>query len=426
MANGRAARLRCFALAVCLVLAAAPAFAAAGFDPAQATEAYLKSVPAAARLKSDAYFEGGYWLILWNALYGVAVSALLLATGLSARMRDLAFRFGRRRFLAVSIYATLFTLVTAALTFPLDIYQGFVREHAYGLSNQSIAAWFGDTLTGLAVSVVSAAIVLPIIYAVIRAAPRLWWFWGTCVVIGFLCVFTLLSPVFLEPLLNHFQPLAEGPVREQILSMARADGVPAHDVLEFDNSRQTNRISAHVSGLFGTTQISLNDNLLKQCTPDEVLAVLGHEMGHYVMNHVFVFLLSMSLVVAIGFALANWLFRVLLSRFGAGWRVQGVADPAGLPLLVALFTVYLFVLTPVLNSLVRMQEMQADIFGLNLARRPDAFATVALKLSTYRKLDPSPLEELVFYDHPSGRTRIMTAMRWKAEQATDGKPDAAH
>ena len=398
-----------------LVLAAVPALAGS-FDPAAATDTYLKTIPAAARAKSDAYFEGGYWLILWNALYGIAVSLLLLATGVSARMRDAVFTITRRRFPAIALYAVMYTLFTALLTFPLAFYQGFVREHAYNLSNQDFSAWLHDGLIGLVISIVSAALAVPTIYAVIRAAPRLWWLWCAGVVAGFLIVFTLAGPVFIEPLFNHFKSLPPGPIRDQILSMARSDGVPAHDVLQFDNSRQTNRISAHVSGLFGTTQISLNDNLLKQCTPDEVLAVLGHEMGHYVMNHVFAFLLCVTAIIAAGFAAAQRLFAVIAHRFGARWRLQGVGDPAGLPLLTAIFTAYLFLLTPVLNSLIRMEESQADIFGLNLARRPDAFATVALKLSTYRKLDPSWLEEIVFFDHPSGHTRILTAMRWKAEQ----------
>ena len=402
------------ALAAIVVLAASPVLAA-NFDPLAATDAYLKSLPAAARAKSDAYFEGGYWLILWNALWTIGALVLLLATGLSARMRDLAVRVSRVRFVQVAIYAVLFTLITALLSLPLDIYQQFVREHAYNLSNQNFGSWLSDDLIGLAISVVTSAIALPVIYAVIRAAPRLWWLWGSLVAVGFLCITIVISPVFLEPLLNHFTPLAPGPLREQILSMARANGIPAHDVYEFDNSRQTNRMSAHVSGLFGTTQISLNDNLVKQGTPDEVLAVLGHEMGHYVMNHVLNFVLQLALIFAGGFAFARWGFDRVASRFGARWRLQGVADPAGLPLLAAAFTLYLFLLTPVVNSLIRAQEMQADLFGLNLARRPDAFATAALKLSTYRKLDPSPLEEIIFYNHPSGHTRILTAMRWKAE-----------
>ncbi len=402
-------------LALLLACLTFPALAAT-LDPQAATDAYLKTIPTAARLKSDAYFEGGYWLILWNALYGIAVALALLFTGVSARLRDIGFRIGRKRWFAVAIYGALFSLVTAVLTLPLDIYQGFLREHAYDLSNQSFGGWAGDTLIGLLVSMVSAAIVLPFIYAAIKAAPKTWWLWGTGITVGFLAVIVLISPVFLEPLLNHFESLPAGPVREQILSMARADGIPAHDVLEFDSSRQSKKISAHVSGLFGTTQISLTDNLIAQCTPDEVLAVLGHEMGHYVMGHVFTFILSMSLVLAGGFAFANWVFRVVIRRYGARWSVLSVADPAGLPVIVAALTAYFLLMTPVLNTLTRVQEMQADVFGLNLARRPDAFATVALKLSTYRKLDPSPLEEMVFFDHPSGRTRIFTAMRWKAEE----------
>ena len=399
-----------------IVLSAAPAFAAAGFDPVAATDAYLRSVPDAARQKSDAYFEGGYWLILWNASWGIAVSVLLLFSGLSARLRDAAFRVTRRRFPAIALYAVLYTVLAAVLTLPLDIYRDFIREHQYGLSNQTFGAWCSDDLIGLAVSLVFSAILVPVIYAAIHRSPRLWWLWGTGITMAFFIMATAISPVFLEPLLNHFQPLQQGPVREQILAMARSDGVPAHDVLEYDNSRQTNRISAHVSGFLGTTQISLNDNLVKQCTPDEILAVLGHEMGHYVMNHVFNFLLQVGIIVAGGFALVRWLFVGLLARYGAGWRVLGIDDPAGLPLFVAVFTAYVFILTPVLNTLIRGQEMQADIFGLNLARRPDAFANVALKLSTYRKLSPGRWEEAIFYDHPSGRTRIMTAMRWKAEQ----------
>ena len=406
-------------LALLLCCLATPVLAAS-FDPQAATDAYLKSIPAAARLKSDAYFEGGYWLILWNALAGIAAAAVVLFTGLSARLRDIGFRIGRKRWLAVAIYGALFSVVMELLTLPLDIYQAFFREHAYGLSNQSFGGWAGDALIGLAVNMVSAAIVLPFIYAAIKAAPKTWWLWGTGITVGFLAVIVLISPVFLEPLLNHFQSLPAGPVREQILSMARADGIPAHDVLVFDSSRQSNKISAHVSGLFGTTQISLTDNLIQQCTPDEILAVLGHEMGHYVMGHVFTLLLGMSLVLAGGFAFANLVFRSVIRRYGARWRVLGVADPAGLPVIVAALTAYFLVMTPVLNTLTREQEMQADIFGLNLARRPDAFAQVALKLSTYRKLDPSPLEEVVFFDHPGGRTRIFTAMRWKAQEMPPG------
>ena len=169
-----------------------------------------------------------------------------------------------------------------------------------------------------------------------------------------------------------------------------------------------------MSGFLGTERISLNDNLLKRGSLEEIEAVLGHEMGHYVLNHVLKNLLESSLVVAVGFALVGIGFEWLRRRHGE-WRVAAVGDVAGLPLIALLFSVYSFVATPINNSIIRETEYEADMFGLNAARQPDGFANAALKLGDYRKLAPGPLEEIVFFDHPSGRTRIYSAMRWKAE-----------
>ena len=148
-------------------------------------------------------------------------------------------------------------------------------------------------------------------------------------------------------------------------------------------------------------------------------------MGHYVLNHIYKGLMEVGLVIVAGFAVVAWLFESLRVRLEPRWRVRGIGDVAGLPLAALLFTSYLFVMTPVLSSIVRVHEAEADIFGLNAARRPDGFAQIALKLSEYRKLDPGPLEEIVFYDHPSGRARIFMAMRWKAEHPETWAPSAA-
>jgi len=256
-----------------------------------------------------------------------------------------------------------------------------------------------------------------------RAARRTWWVWGSVVAAAFLVVEVAVTPVFIAPLFNHYSPLPDSAMKSSILSMARANGIPAHDVYTFDASRQSNRISANVSGLFGTTRISLTDNLLNDCTPSEVMAVMGHEMGHYVMNHSTVFIIWLSLLALVGFAFVDWAFGGLAGLFGASWDVHGIDDPAGLPLAMALFSVFLLAATPVYNAIIRTAEIQADIFGLNVARQPDAFATTVLKISNYRKLDPPPWEEAVFYDHPSGRTRLFEAMRWKGEHLND--PDIA-
>ena len=208
-------------------------------------------------------------------------------------------------------------------------------------------------------------------------------------------------------------------MKAQILSLARANDIPADNVWMMDASRQSNRISANVSGFLGTTRITLNDNLLKQANPDEVLAVLGHEMGHYVMGHILRDLLLTSLVLIAAFAFVHWGFLFAVDLFGSQWQVRQLDDIAGLPLFAALASIFFFLATPVSNGITRSSEHQADIFGLDAVRKPDAFATAMLKLSTYRKLEPGKWEEIVFYDHPSGRTRIMDAMVWKKEHIRD-------
>lgn len=381
-----------------------------------ATEAYLNSVPPDKRARSDAYFEGGYWLQLWSFLWSSLALLVLLHTGLSAWLRDRAVALTRRPFLQPAIYWIGFTLFTFVFAFPLTVYSGFVREHQYGLATQTFGGWFTDQAKALALGLVLGAVVVAVLYAAVRLAGRNWWLWGSVVTIAFLAVIMMIGPVYLAPIFNTYQPLRDESIRGPILSLARANGIPADEVWEMDASRQTTRISANVSGMFGTERITLNDNLLKRASPAAVQAVMAHEMGHYVLNHVYELLLSFGLLIAIGFAVAARLFDRLAAKYGARWRVRGVADPAGLPLIALVFGVYFFVITPVTNSIVRSNEYEADVFGLNAARQPDGFAEAALLLAEYRKLHPGPLEEIIFFDHPSGYTRIHTAMRWKAEQ----------
>jgi STE24 endopeptidase len=393
---------------------AAASGASGSIDPAAATRAYLDTLPAADRARSDAYFEGGYWLQLWGFLYGAGVSILLLATGLSARMRDLAGRL-RWRWLQDAAYWVQFLVASTLLTLPLDLYQGWFREHRYGLSNLSLGGWLGEQAKGLLVSAVMGGVAAAVLYALVRRLPRTWWMWGGGASVALLAFGLLVAPVAVVPLFNSPKRLADERVVRPILSLARANGIAASEVWEIDASRQTKRISANVSGFLGTERITLNDNLLSQSSLPEIEAVMGHEMGHYVLGQIYWVLPLLALVIGAGFAVVNALFERLRRRWEARWRVRGIGDPAGLPLVSLLFSAYLFVLTPVLNSIVRANEYQADLFGLNAARQPDGFAQAALKLAPYRKLEPSPLEEMLLYDHPSGRTRIFTAMRWKAE-----------
>ncbi|HEY0556063.1 MAG TPA: M48 family metallopeptidase [Thermoanaerobaculia bacterium] len=391
-----------------------------GFDPQAATEAYLATLSPEKRARSDAYFEGGYWLTLWSFLYGLGVAWLLLGTRLSAGMRDLAERMTRFRTLQTWLYALQYILASALLSFPLAVYTDYFREHKYGLATQTFGPWLVDQLKGLGLGLVLGGLALTALYAVVRKTPRTWWIWGAVVALLFLVVGIALGPVFIEPIFNKYTELTDPTLRGPILSLARANGIPAEHVYVVDASKQTNRVSANVAGLFGTTRIALNDNLLRRASTAEVKAVMGHEMGHYVLHHVSKSLLFFGVVLLIGFAFLRWGFDRAVARWGAHWEVRGVGDPAGLPLLAALFSLYAFVLTPVINTHIRTSESEADIFGLNAAREPDGMAEAAMQLSEYRKLSPGPFEEWMFFDHPSGRNRILMAMRWKAEHLGNG------
>jgi STE24 endopeptidase len=404
------------------VIAVPSAAQAIPLDPEAATRAYLDSVPAEKRARSDAYFEGGYWIQLWSFLLGLAVNVGLLHTGASARMRDLAARVTGMRFVHTALYAAMYVLATSVLTFPFAIYTDWVRERAYGLSTMTFAAWLGDEAKGLAIGVVLASLFLPVLYAILRRATRTWWIWGAVVSIAFVAFLASLAPVYLAPIFNQYTVVTDETVRGPILRMAHANGIAASDIYQFDASRQSNRVSANVSGLFGTERISLNDNLLKRCTLPEIEAVLGHEMGHYVLHHAAKGVFFGAVALLLVFAVLRFGFDRVRARFSQRWKVTGIDDPAGLPLLALLATLYGFVLTPVFNNVSRTDEAEADIFGVNTSRQPDGMAQVALKLAEYRKLDPGPIEEILFYDHPSGRARIYMAMQWKAEHLGDRPP----
>lgn len=401
---------------VATMLLSAGSAMAAGFDPAAAIDAYLATVAGEARAKSDAYFEGGYWMLLWSTLWTVGACWLLLAGGRCARLWAWAQGRVRNRTMATFLFGLGFNAGLTLLSFPWTIYADFVREHQYGMATQGFVEWGIEQLIASVITIIAFSILLTAIYAVIRATPRYWWVWSSGVIIGFLTIAIVITPVFLAPIFNDYKPLADGPIRDRILSMARANGVPADEVYQFDASRQTTRISANVSGMFGSMRISLNDNLLTRGTPEEVTAVMAHELGHYVLGHGYDRLMKYALLILFSLYIVQWVFPRVTRSTGTNWRITGVDDPAGAPLLTALLTLVLFLMTPVNNSIIRGNESEADIFGLNAAREPDAFATVALKIAEYRKLDPSPLEEIIFHTHPSGRTRITMAMRWKTEQ----------
>jgi Zn-dependent protease with chaperone function len=346
---------------------------------------------------------------------------LLLALGWSAKMRDRAERWTKRKPLQTFFYWAQYVVVTAVLVFPLAVYRGFFREHKYGLATQTFGPWMGDRFKELALSIFLSGLAIMLLYGVLRRAPRTWWIWGSLTATLLVAFAFLIAPVFIFPLFNKYTRLTDETIRGPILSLARANGIPAEDVFVSDASRQTTRISANVSGLLGTERITLNDKLLKRCSLPEIVAVMGHEMGHYVLNHAYKGIVFFGILIVLAFAFLRFSFDAFVRRYGGRWGVRGVSDVAGMPVFAILIACYLFVLTPVTNSIIRTQEAEAAMYGLNASREPDGFAEVSLKLGEYRKLDPGKLEEFLFFDHPSGRNRIFAAMRWKAEHAGGGR-----
>jgi STE24 endopeptidase len=383
------------------------------FDTDAATEAYMAMIPPAAKARSDAYFEGGYWLILWDFLYVSAVMLLLLNLRWSAKMRDLAVRITRFRWLQTLLYWVQYLVITTLLGFPLESYESYVREHKYGMATKTFGPWMGDEFKGFLVSLVLGAVAVVILFAIVRRLARTWWIWGAAATLALAILVVAIAPVFLVPIFNKVQRLNDPKVTTPILRMAHANGIPTNDVYPIDASRQTTRMSANVSGFGKTMRITLNDNLLRRGSPEEIKAVMGHEMGHYVLNHIANSILFIAIVDVLSFVYLFYGLQWALRRWGDRWQIHDVGDPAVLPLVLLLAGVLFFVLTPVMNTQTRAQEKEADMFGLNASRQPDGFAQAAIHLGEYRKMRPGKLEEFIFFDHPSGYNRIHSAMVWK-------------
>ena len=395
------------------------AAAAPAFDAEAATRAYLATLDGAARARSDAYFEGGYWLPLWGALVSILAYWLILRLGWSASWSGWAAKLTHRKWLQPAIYSVPFAIAATVLALPWMIYTAFYREHQYGMSNQSLDEWSIEQLKLFGVGLVIGALMFMVIYAVIRNSPKRWWLWASGALAAMMAIMIMLAPIFIEPLINKYRPMADGPVRAEILRIAHEQKIPTNDVFVVDASKQTKRISANVAGLGPTIRIALNDNLLNRSNIHGIKAVMGHEMGHYKLYHIQKLLLYLTLMAVVAFGTMYWLAPRILARNGDKWGVREVSDPASAPLLHLILAVLLVPGGIIFNSIIRIHESEADAFGLAAAREPDGFAMTAMQLSEYRKIEPTALEEMLFFDHPSGRTRVRMAMEWKARHLAE-------
>ncbi len=400
---------------------AGPAFAANAlpFDPEQATRAWLDTMGPEATARSNAYFEGGYIIDFASTAVSIVVAGLILLLGWARGVRSWLEKTVKWFPLVALGVGFFVNLVSSVLTFPLAYYVGFVRERRYELLTQTFPEWFAEQMIGLAIGLVVGSIFIAVIYMIIRAARNTWWVWGSAVTVAFAALMGMVFPVYVAPLFNTYTPMEQSELRDDIIAMAQANGVPATDVMVYDRSRQTNSISANVSGLGPTTRISLADTLLDRASPEAVRHVMGHEIGHYVLGHVYSGLIMNTLLILFSFAAVHFGFRAIAKN--ERWGIRDISDPAGLPLIMILLSVVGLITSPLQRNLTRFNEQQADMFALNAARAPDGAAEAAILLSEYRKMEPAPFEQWWFYTHPSGWNRVHNAMVWKAHEIAAGR-----
>jgi len=387
---------------------------AQGFDPVAATAAYLAQLPPALHDKAKAYTQGGHWLLLWGTLVAILVAWIVLRTGVLVRVRSAVERGKPRLWLAVAAVVVVDGVIELVLSLPWDAYAHWWRERLYGLTSRPFGGWLSEHLTANLIGIVPTIVLAAILYWLVRRAPRTWWLWGGVLAgVGSL-VLSLLSPVLLEPIFNTYTPAPPGPVRDEVVAMAKQVGVPHDKILIYNGSKQSNRYTANVAGVGATARVAMSDVMFKKDADlAEVRGVVGHEMGHYVHGHIYWLALAYGLMALVSFLIVDRTFGLVLRWTGAK-GVRGLADPAGLPVVSIVLAVVTLIGTPVQNSVTRAVEADADRFSLTHFNEPDGLAKALVKTIEYRYDSPSRLEEIIFYDHPSVRARVLRCMQWKA------------
>jgi STE24 endopeptidase len=358
------------------------------------------------RLRDTLYFAGTAW--------SFGVLALILITGLSRRMRDAAARVTKKPFLLAMLYIVLFTLAAAVLEFPLTYYSDFVVPHQFDLTEQSFGSWMGDMFKGLAVNLVIGSVIGALALLAIRKIRR-WWIVIWLSTVPLIILIVVIQPVVLDPIFNKFEPLQDQVLKQKLLDLASRAGIEGGRVYQVNKSKQTKTMNAYVNGIGPTNRIVMWDTLLAKMNHDEVLGVMGHEMGHYVMNHIWkslAFFLGVSVIV---FYCAYLLYEPGLQRWGSRWGATERGDPASLPWLLLIASVIGFLLSPVLSGYSRSNEHKADMFALELTHLNEPFATAFVKMAEDSKRDPSPHPFIKFwrYTHPPIAERIPFALSYK-------------
>jgi STE24 endopeptidase len=367
--------------------------------------------------RMEAYSHGNYVLFFVGALWSIGLLAAIVMTGFGGWLQRLIERWTRRPNLKVALFVALYSLIFFIGSFPLGVYSGFVREKQFGFANQTLPQWILDQGKLFLVGIALEVLFLTILYVVIRRLGRNWWVPGAILSILFVIFMVAIAPVFIDPLTNTFEPLKDAELRDDILAMARSQGIPASEVYEVDASRQSGHNNAYVKGLLGTQRIVLYDTILKNFSAREIKFVMGHEMGHYVLNHVWKTIGVLSVLIVVGFLLVDRLSRRIIAR-RPSYGIGSLAEPASLPLILLIFNLFVFVVSPVIHSFSRMHEHQADRFGLEVTGDAMAAASSFIKFGKQDlgEYHVHPAIEILLYSHPSLGSRIRSAQEYAREQ----------
>lgn len=374
-----------------------------------------KEIPDYDREKAKRYANQRYALTGLTTLYWLTFLVLFLVTGASDALKEAAFGSAGPGIGGQALYLLGFILITSLALLPLGYYQGYVVEHRFELSNQTIGGWLSDEIK---TTVLSAVIFVPLglgAYYLLAQAGAYWWVYGAIAWTAFNFILAYLAPVIIMPLFNKFEPLELETLKAGILELAGRAKVGVSEALKTDMSRRTKKANAFFAGVGHTRRIVLGDTLLDYFEDDEVLTVVGHEMGHWRLGHLTKNTLLGAITAVVGFFFAD----LVLRAFSGPLDLGGIADIAGLPLIILTFMVLGIVGMPVMNGISRRFEREADAFELKLVGKPEATISTFEKLAAQNLADPdpNPFIEFWLFSHPSIKSRIAMAETYLTKES---------
>jgi Zn-dependent protease with chaperone function len=358
--------------------------------------------------KAVRYYRSGNVLWVINVAWGILIPCLFLFTGFSARIRRWAQKLGRKWFFVIAIYVVIFTALNFVIDLPLAYYQEFVRQHAYGLSNQTFQKWLGDAFKNLMVGTIAGVLFLWVPYLLLKKSPRRWWLYSGLLTVPFLIFIMLVTPVWIDPLFNKFGSMKDKALESQILALADRAGIEGSRVYEVEKSVDTKAVNAYVTGFGETKRIVLWDTIIAKLVRDELLVVMAHEMGHFVLGHVTNVILLGSFLTLVALYLAYRLANGLIARFKDRFGFDTLSDVASVPLLILLTGIFSLLITPAVLAISRYQEHESDRFALEITRNNRAAAMAFVKLQEENLAVPRPgvLFKLWRASHPPVGERI--------------------